>query len=444
MLPASTNGCAQSGEERSMKWWLGLPLWARVISGLILGGLFGLIMRQFGAEQFVVDWIRPFGDAFVRLIRMLIVPLIFTTLVAGMVAMGDPKRLGSLGGRTIGLYMITTWFAVLFGILVAYIIRPGDGVDVTGASPEAIDTISQQSGAEAAGIVDRLIGIIPANPVEALVDGDVLAIIFFSIIFGAGILVSGDRGKLIGAAFESAADVMIRVTEFVMQTAPFGVFALMAWVMAEQGLAILDNLLLLAMSLYLACFAHIAVTYSSIVRLWLRLPLVRFYRGMADAIAVAFSTSSSSATLPVTITCATDNLGIKRPVAASVLPLGATINMDGTALYQGIIAVFAAQAFGIDLSIGDIFMVMLTATLVSIGTAGIPSVSLFLAFITLEVIGVTGENAVLLIALIFPFDRLLDMMRTATNVTGDAAVATAVAKWEGELDEEVFRRVARI
>jgi Na+/H+-dicarboxylate symporter len=218
----------------------------------------------------------------------------------------------------------------------------------------------------------------------------------------------------------------------------------MAWVMAEQGLAILDNLLLLALSLYVACFAHIAVTYSAIVRLWLRLPLVRFYRGMADAIAVAFSTSSSSATLPVTITCATDNLGIRRPVAASVLPLGATINMDGTALYQGIIAVFAAQAFGIDLSIGDIFMVMLTATLVSIGTAGIPSVSLFLAFITLEVIGVTGENAVLLIALIFPFDRLLDMMRTATNVTGDAAVATAVAKWEGELDEDTFRRVARL
>jgi Na+/H+-dicarboxylate symporter len=288
------------------------------------------------------------------------------------------------------------------------------------------------------------VAIIPDNPVAALVDGDVLAIIFFSIIFGAGILVSGDKGKPIGAAFESAADVMIRVTEFVMQTAPFGVFALMAWVMADQGLAILDNLLLLGLSLYLACLVHIGLTYSAIIGIWLRLPLVRFYRGMADAIAVAFSTSSSSATLPVTIACATDNLGIKRPVASSVLPLGATINMDGTALYQGIIAVFAAQAFGIDLSLGDIFLVMLTATLVSIGTAGIPSVSLFLAFITLEVIGVTGENAVLLIALIFPFDRLLDMMRTATNVTGDAAVATAVAKWEGELDEEIFRRVARV
>jgi len=424
--------------------WLSWPLWARVVCGLILGGIVGLIMHQLGLEEFVTNWIRPFGDVFIRLIRMLVVPLIFTTLVAGMIAMGDPKRLGSLGGRTIGLYMTTTWFAVLFGIVLAFIVRPGRGINVGAASADAIDAIRDQSATEAAGVVERLVNIVPTNPIAALVDGDVLAIIFFSIIFGAGILVAGDKGKAIGDAFESAADVMIRVTEFVMQTAPFGVFALMAWVMADQGLEILDNLLLLGLALYLACLVHIAVTYSSIVRLWLGLPLVRFYRGMADAIVVAFSTSSSSATLPVTITCATDNLGIKRPVASSVLPLGATINMDGTALYQGIIAVFAAQAFGIDLSVGDIFMVMLTATLVSIGTAGIPSVSLFLAFITLEVIGVTGDDAVLLIALIFPFDRLLDMMRTATNVTGDAAVATAVAKWEGELDEDVFRQVARL
>ncbi|MGD8341822.1 MAG: dicarboxylate/amino acid:cation symporter [Gammaproteobacteria bacterium] len=425
------------------KWWR-WPLWARVISGLVLGGIVGLILHQLELQEFASNWIKPFGDAFIRLIRMLVVPLIFTTLVAGMIAMGDPKRLGSLGGRAIGLYMGTTWFAVLFGIVLAMIVRPGLGIDVGTAAADAVSTIRDQSATQAAGIVERLVNIIPDNPIAALVEGDVLAIIFFSIIFGAGILVAGKKGRAIGEAFESAADVMIRVTEFVMQTAPFGVFALMVWVMSDQGLAILDNLLLLGLALYAACLAHIAVTYSAIVRLWLGLPLVRFYRGMADAIAVAFSTSSSSATLPVTITCATDNLGIKRPVASSVLPLGATINMDGTALYQGIIAVFAAQAFGIDLSIGDIFMVMLTATLVSIGTAGIPSVSLFLAFITLEVIGVTGDDAVFLIALIFPFDRLLDMMRTATNVTGDAAVATAVAKWEGELDEEIFRETARI
>lgn len=427
-----------------MRQWLSWPLWARVISGLVIGGIVGLVLHQLELQQFAASWIKPFGDAFIRLIRMLVVPLIFTTLVAGMIAMGDPKRLGSLGGRAIGLYMGTTWFAVLFGILLAIIVRPGFGINIETAAADAVSTIREQSATQASGIVERLVNIIPSNPIAALVDGDVLAIIFFSIIFGAGILVAGEKGKAIGAAFESAADVMIRVTEFVMQTAPFGVFALMVWVMSDQGLEILDNLLLLGLALYAACLAHIAVTYSAIVRLWLRLPLVRFYRGMADAIAVAFSTSSSSATLPVTIACATDNLGIKRPVASSVLPLGATINMDGTALYQGIIAVFAAQAFGIDLSLGDFFMVMLTATLVSIGTAGIPSVSLFLAFITLEVIGVSGDDAVFLIALIFPFDRLLDMMRTATNVTGDAAVATAVAKWEGELDEDTFREVARI
>jgi Na+/H+-dicarboxylate symporter len=420
-------------------------LWARVILGLILGAAAGLAFRAAGLEGFVVDWIRPWGDAFVRLIRMLVVPLIFTTLVAGMIAMGDPKKLGSLGVRTIALYMGTTWIAVVLGVLFALIVRPGVGIDVSTASADAAATIRAQAAAqEGVSAVDRILNIIPINPAAALAEGDVLGIIFFSIVFGAGILVAGEKGAPVARVFDSAADVMLKVTEFVMETAPFGVFALMAWVMATQGLGILDNLLKLALALYLGCLTHAFVTYGGIVRFWLKLPLVRFYRGMADAIAVAYSTASSNATLPVTIACATDNLGIKRPVAASVLPLGATINMDGTALYQGVIAVFAAQAFGIDLTVGQFFMVILTATLVSIGTAGIPSVSLFLAFITLEVVGVRGEQAVLLIALIFPFDRLLDMMRTATNVTGDAAVATAVAKWEGQLDEAVFREPARV
>jgi Na+/H+-dicarboxylate symporter len=420
-------------------------LWARVILGLILGAIAGLLFRAVGLEGFVVDWIRPLGDAFVRLIRMLVVPLIFTTLVAGMIAMGDPKKLGSLGVRTIALYMGTTWLAVIFGVLFALIVRPGVGVDIAAASADAAATIRAQAAAqEGVGAIDRLLNIIPINPAAALAQGDVLGIIFFSIVFGAGILVSGEKGAPVARVFDSAADVMLKVTGFVMETAPLGVFALMAWVMATQGLGILDNLLKLALALYLGCLAHAFLTYGSIVRFWLKLPLVRFYRGMADAIAVAYSTASSNATLPITIACATDNLGIKRPVAASVLPLGATINMDGTALYQGVIAVFAAQAFGVDLTIGQYFMVILTATLVSIGTAGIPSVSLFLAFITLEVVGVRGEQAVLLVALIFPFDRLLDMMRTATNVTGDGAVATAVAKWEGQLDEDIFREPARV
>lgn len=419
-------------------------LWARVILGLVLGAGAGLALRGAGLEGVAVEWIRPVGDAFVRLIRMLVVPLIFTTLVAGMIAMGDPKKLGSLGLTAIGLYLATTWVAVALGLVFAVLIGPGAGIDIAAADAGAAETIRAAAEAQPAGPVERLLAIIPDNPAAALANGDVLGIIFFSIIFGAGILVSGKAGEPVARLFDSAADVMLRVTEFVMQTAPVGVFALMTWVMATQGLEILDNLLRLALALYLGCLAHILLTYGGIIRLWLKLPLVRFYRGMADAIAVAYSTASSNATLPVTIACATDNLGIKRPVAASVLPLGATINMDGTALYQGVIAVFAAQAFGIELTLTQYMMVALTATLVSIGTAGIPSASLFLAFITLEVIGVSGDDAVLLIALIFPFDRLLDMMRTATNVTGDAAVATAVAKWQGELDEGVFRAPARV
>lgn len=429
-----------------MGWWTKSPLWARVMAGLVLGAILGLAMHGAGAGDVATTWFKPFGDAFVRLIRMLVVPLIFATLVAGMVAMGDPKKLGSLGGRAVGLYMITTLFAVSFGLLMGFLFQPGVGVEIGGATAEAADEIRARMDAQAgsASLADRFLAIIPLNPVAAMASGDVLAIIFFAIIFGVGILLAGQDGAPVARLFESASDVMIRVTEMVMQVAPIGVFALMTWIMATQGLGVLDNLLMLAAALYAGCLLHILVVYGGLVRIILGLPLVRFFRGMADALAVAYSTSSSSATLPVTIACATDNLGIRKPVAASVLPLGSTVNMDGTALYQGVVAMFAAQAFGVDLTLAQLVMIALTATLVSIGTAGIPSVSLFLAFIVLDVIGVRGEDAVLLIAMIFPFDRLLDMMRTVTNVTGDAAVATAVAKWQGELDEDVFRSVARM
>ena len=231
----------------------------------------------------------------------------------------------------------------------------------------------------------------------------------------------------------------MRLTLIVMETAPFGVFALMAWVMGDRGLTILAVLGKMTAALYIACALHMFFTYGSLVKFVLRLPLFAFFRGAVDAQAVAFSTSSSNATLPMTMSCATENLGISKPIASSVLPLGATINMDGTALYQGLIALFAAQALGLPMTASMYFTIAIMATLVSIGTAGIPSVSLFLAATTLSVVGVSPDQTVLIIALLFPFDRILDMMRTVTNVTGDLAVATTVAKWEGELDEDVFR-----
>lgn len=420
--------------------WFRITLWKRVLLGLALGAGLGLLLRYgLGEEQatsLATTWFKPFGDAFVNLIRMLVVPLIFTTLVAGVTAMGDPARLGSLGGRALGMYMLTTWIAVAIGLAVGLIVQPGAGFDTS--NPPQTDLVLP----DPPGLVDRLVGIIPTNPVAALANGDVLQIIFFAIIVGVGCLMARELGRPVAALMESGAEVMMKVTHIVMEVAPFGVLALMTWVMATQGLGVFLILGKMVLALYLACILHIAITYGGIIRFVCRLPLIRFFRGIADAQAVAFSTSSSNATLPVTIACARDNLGVSRSIASSVLPLGATINMDGTALYQGLIALFAAQAFGIEISLAMLGMVMLTATLVSIGTAGIPSVSLFLAATTLSVIGCTPEQTVTVIAILFPFDRLLDMMRTLTNITGDAAVAVAVAKWEGELDEDSFRAAA--
>ena len=416
-----------------------LPLWFRVILGLVAGGALGY---TFSSQTGDIQTVKLIGDAFVKLIRMLIVPLIFTTIVAGMVAMGDPKRLGSLGVKTISLYMCTTLFAVIIGLIFGTLFQPGVGVEYINATPEAAQTINERL--ERAGditIAERILGIIPSNPLEAMVLTDVLSIIFFSILFGVGILAAGEKGELMGEIIESAAESVIKMTIFVMELAPYGVFALMAWVMGEQGLGVLINLGKLAVAPYLAAVVHIVIVYGGIIRILLGLPFVRFIRGILDAMATAYSTASSSATLPVTISNVTRNLGVEKSVAGSVLPLGATINMDGTSIYLGLVALFAAQALGIELTTAQYVMVAVTAVLVSIGAAGIPSASLFLAFTVLSVFGVTEEQAVLIIAFIFPFDRLLDMMRTLTNVTGDATVATAVGKWEGALDEDILRGV---
>ncbi len=427
--------------------WFKIPLWQRVMLGLVVGSVIGLAMRySMGADvasEVATAWFKPIGDAFVNLIRMLVVPLIFTTLVAGVTAMGDPARLGSLGGRALGMYMITTWFAVTIGLIIGTIIAPGVGFDLSNVPASELQSAEARlEGGAAAGLTERLVGIIPTNPVAAMANAEVLQVIFFAIFVGVGCLMAKDAGRPLAKVIESGADVMMKITHIVMEVAPFGVLALMTWVMATQGFGVFTVLGKMVAALYIACILHMILTYGGIIKLLLKLPLVRFFRGIADAQAVAFSTSSSSATLPVTMTCVRENLGVNRSVASSVLPLGATINMDGTALYQGLIALFAAQAFGLEMNLATYGMVMVTATLVSIGTAGIPSVSLFLAATTLSVIGATPEQTVIVIAVLFPFDRLLDMMRTVTNITGDAAVSVAVAKWQKEFDEDVFRKEA--
>ncbi|VAV92304.1 Proton/glutamate symporter @ Sodium/glutamate symporter [hydrothermal vent metagenome] len=432
-----------------MAWWFKLVLWQRVLAALVLGVLLGLAFRSFGGTyevdgitkyagaDFVTVWIKPFGSAFVQLIKMLVVPLVFTTLVTGITSMGHPSKLGTIGLRAFVLYVFTTLVAVSIGLFYGTIFKPGSGVDFTDVVPNVLE-------GTAPTMTERLINIIPANPVQALASGDMLAIIFFALMLGVAILMVGKRAEPIKVFFDASVQIMFKITHWVMELAPYGVFALITWVTATKGVETFSSVLMLALALYLGCITHMIIMYGGLVKIGLRLPLVRFFRGILDAQVVAYSTSTSAGTLPVTITCVQDNLGIKPVVAGSVLPLGATINMDGTSLYLGLLALFAANAFGIDLSLGDYGLIALTATLASIGTASIPSASLFMLAIVLPTIGVSPEQIALMVGFILPFDRPLDMMRTLTNVTGDAAVATAVAKWEGELDEDVYRAVANV
>lgn len=424
-----------------MGWWFKIKLWQRVLVALVLGVALGLIlsstMGQQAAASWIETWLKPVGDLFIRLIRMLIVPLIFTTLVAGVIAMGKPSKLGSLGVKAIVLYLVTTFFANVIGLIFGTIMRPGIGADLGNVQAVPLNT-------DPPSVAERLLSVVPENPIAALADGDVLAIIFFSILLGVAILSTGAVGKPLGEIFNSASEVVLKITHYVMEVAPFGVFCLVAHTAASQGIEALQAILTLIVAVYLGLIAHAVITYGVLIRVILNLPAIRFFRGMTDPIAVAYSTASSSATLPVTIAAASDNLGVKKSVAGSVLPLGATINMDGTALYLGILALFTAQAFGYDLTFMNYVMIAFTAAIVSIGTAGIPSASLFLLAIVLETFGVTPEHTAIIVGFILPVDRIMDMARTAVNVTGDAAVATAVAKWEGELDEDVFRDPAKI
>jgi Na+/H+-dicarboxylate symporter len=410
-----------------LKTWFAIALWKRILLALVLGVIVGMI---WGPGASTISWL---GDLFVRLIRMVVVPLVFVTLVSGVVAMGDPAKLGSLGAKTLAVYMLTTLAAIVIGLVLAAALQPGVGVDLSAAAPTAVQ--------ETIPLSERLLSIVPSNPIAALAEGNILAIIFFALLVGVSVLMIGEKGKPVADLMESSSEMMLRITHWVMEVAPFGVFALIAAVAGTQGVAALLDVLTLALAVVLACLIHVIVVHGiGIIKLTLGLSPVTFFKGARDAMLVAFSTSSSSATLPVSMSVAEDNLGIKPVVASTVLPLGATINMDGTALYVGIVSVFAAQAFGIDLSLTDYAIVAGSTTLVSIGTAAVPGASLFLMAAVMGAIGITPEQIAIVIGFILPFDRPLDMLRTVVNICGDLSVATAVANWEGEFERDIFDR----
>lgn len=408
--------------------WFEIALWKRILAAMVVGIVVGAIWGE-GAQS--IGWL---GDLFIRLIQMIVVPLVFVTIVSGVVSMGDPSKLGSLGAKTIFLYMLTTLVAITIGLILAAIVQPGAGVDLTGADPA---TAMQ----EPIPLAERLIGIVPSNPFAALAEGDILATIFFALLIGVSLLTIGEPGKPVADFMDAASDVVLRITHWIMEVAPFGVFALIARVTGAQGFEVLLNAVVLAATVLTASAVHVVIMHGAVImRYFLKLSPLLFFRGARDAMLVAFSTSSSAATLPVSMSVAEKNLGVKPIVASTVLPIGATINMDGTALYVGIVSVFAAQAFGIDLTLADYLVMAGTTTLVSVGTAAVPSASLFLMSAVMDTIGMSPDQIAVTVGFIFIIDRPLDMLRTVVNVTGDLSVSTAVANWEGEFSGEVFEK----
>ncbi|MBP79756.1 MAG: dicarboxylate/amino acid:cation symporter [Deltaproteobacteria bacterium] len=402
-------------------------LWKRILGALVAGVIIGML---WGSDAASIAWI---GDLFVRLIRMVVVPLVFVTLVSGVVSMGDPSKLGSLGVKTLAVYMSTTLAAILIGLTLAAYLQPGIGVDLSLAVPSSVQAPIPLS--------ERLLSIVPSNPIAALAEGNILAIIFFALLVGISLLVIGEKGRPVSELMNASTEMMLKITHWVMEVAPFGVFALIASVAGNQGVSALLDVVILVVCVVLACAAHMLIIHGLIMmRIVLRLSAGSFFKGARDAMLVAFSTSSSSATLPVSMSVAENKLGIKPVVASTVLPLGATINMDGTALYVGIVSVFAAQAFGVELTLADYAIMAGSTTLVSVGTAAVPGASLFLMAAVMGAVGITPEQIAIVIGFILPFDRPLDMLRTAVNIGGDLSVSTAVANWEGEFDDEIFNR----
>lgn len=408
-----------------MRAWFAIALWKRVLGALALGLVFALVWPS------ATPWVAFMGDLFVRAIRMLVAPIVLVTIAAGIAALADPRRLGSLGGRTIALFAATTAIAVSVGIGVATLVRPGAGAPLGTAAPHPLGPPVTP--------YDQLVGIVPLNIVEALAKGDMLALIFVAILFGIGTIVAGEAGKPFAVLLKSISAVLLRIVGIVMEAAPFGVFALIAGAVAANGVTVFVHVGWLALAVLLGSAVQLLVVHSLILKFIARLPVLPFFRGIIDALVVAFSTASSSATLPVAMRVADQNLGIGRPVYSTVLPLGASIGKDGTAMYVGLLSLFALQAFGTPLTPQVYGVVLLTGALAAFGTAPVPSASLFMLAAVLSAVGIAPEQTALVVGFVLPFDRLLDMTRTVPSASANLTVATTVARWEGELDEARYR-----
>lgn len=407
--------------QASGGFWSKMELWKKIVIGMIAGVIVGAIM---GPDAEVL---KPIGTLFINAIKMLIVPLIFCSLIVGVTSMQDSRKMGRIGAKAIILYLGTTAIAITIGLGLAAIFAPGEGLNMV-----AQDTTTM--GKDAPPLVQTLLNIIPKNPVGALAAGNILQIIVFALGLGISLTLIGEKAKPAIAVFESLAEAMYKLTELVMKLAPYGVFGLMAWVAGKYGIDILLPLIKVIAVAYLGSLVHVLVFYTGMISFVGRLSPIRYIKALTNPAAVAFTTTSSSGTLPATLKASREELGVSKGVASFILPLGATINMDGTALYQGVCALFIAQAFGIDLEMSDYVLIILTSTLASIGTAGVPGAGLIMLSLVLTTVGLPIEG----LAIVAGIDRILDMARTTVNVCGDMMVTVLIAKSEGELDESIY------
>ncbi|MBQ6774898.1 MAG: dicarboxylate/amino acid:cation symporter [Synergistaceae bacterium] len=397
----------------------------KILIGFVLGVIFGFIVGPMvSTTPALKDYVMPFidlvGKIFLRLLTMLIVPLVFASLVAGAASVGDVRKLGRIGVKTLALYLITTAVAIVLGLACGNLFQPGVGMNIPGDL--------SASAREAKPIADVLLDIFPTNPIASMTNANMLQIILFALFFGVACIMAGERGKKISDFFEDISEVMYKVVHIVMSFAPYGVFALIAVTAAKFGVAILAPFAKVIGAVYIGCIVHAVLIYSLMVMMFSRRSPLWFFKGIREAAITAFVTRSSSGSLPVTLSNVRENFGVSEGVSAFVLPLGATVNMDGTALYQGVCALFVAQAFNIPLTLDMQIGIVATATLASIGTAGVPGAGLIMLTMVLTSVGLPIEG----IALVAGIDVILDAARTCLNVVGDTAVCAVVASTEGE------------
>jgi Na+/H+-dicarboxylate symporter len=394
--------------------WFIIPLWLRVLGGLLVGVLTGLFWPA------AIPWIGAVGELFVRLIRMLVVPIVFVSIASGVTALADPRRLGSVGGRTVLLFAFTTACAVSIGMVLGLLIEPGIGAALGKAVPHALG--------EAKSLHDQLIGIVPVNIVQSLAEGDMLAIIFFAMLFGFGVILAGDEGRPMANMLQSSSRVLFHLVRVIMEITPFGVLALIAKAVADNGVAVFTNIGWLALCVLLGVIAQIIFIHLPLIRLVARLSIRRFFQAAVDPLLVAFSTASSAATLPVALRVAQEELHLDSATASTVLPIGASIGKDGPAMYVGLLSIFALQALSVHPDPTMLGIMLLTGALAAFGTAPIPSASLFMLAAVLSAVGVTPEQTALVVGFVLPFDRLLDMTRTVASASANLAVTAAVAR----------------